>query len=621
MNNVKQKSLHLAQFFQERCVLQSGKKTLIWGWGEEGKKISISFQGRSWDSYVKEDKDFFIELDDLQIGGPFTMEVTMEEECIVIKEVYVGDVFVCGGQSNMELPMRRVREKYENEFVENGWSHIFVYKVSECLAFDQPLVNHTHGYWQQCSGEELEEVSAFSYFFAKFLNKDRKIPIGIINLSVGGTPVEAWTSKDGLRDCKKQLQILEEYKDLEYRQKLLEDQEIREKKWYRNLELMESSTDNNNLEWKKINLPCNFNEEGIVDFSGVMWLRKKFHLKKGQEIGESLLTFGTLVDSDKTYLNGVFIGETTYCFPPRRYEISNGILKEGENEIVIRLVCRDGKGRVTKGKKYELCLGTGECVDLTGEYQIRAECEPALPLIFLHRVPTVLFQGMVFPCCSYGVKGVVWYQGESNDRDPDSYEQLLKIMICDWRNHWKQEKLPFIIVQLPNCHVENAIGDSWPKIREAQYKAQELEDVVTTVNIDLGEDNDLHPLNKRDVAYRAYLAARHLIYKDNTVIYQGPTLKSYEKKDGFIQLLFDLHGAKSFICFDNKPLEEFVIIEKDGTSYRPRAEMIENYINIYCNHINKVEKLQYAWSKTPKNGLIGNELGLLESPFSILIQD
>lgn len=340
----------------------------------------------------------------------------------------------------------------------------------------------------------------------------------------------------------------------------------------------------------------------------------------GQSISEkkALLNFGTLVDSDRMFINDIFVGETTYCYPPRRYEIPENVLKEGENELLIRLTCRDGKGRITPGKAHEIVTGTGVKIPLEGlwKYQIRGACEPAPIQNFINRKPTGLFQGMVAPCLPCRVKGAVWYQGESNDHEPDAYEALLKGMILDWRENWRQETLPFIVIQLPNCGIDIAGDYAWPIIRNAQRKAGELEDTAVTVNLDLGEDNDLHPLRKKDVAYRAFLAAENLIYKEN-VVSLGPKLLKYEKTETEILLQFDTKDKKPLCVRGNRALGEFEVAAEDGEFHYVQAELDNDTVRVHCDSAGEIKKLRYAWSDTPKNGLLCNYSGLLASPFCI----
>ena len=569
--------------------------------------------------YTDDDGKFEIELENLSPGGPFEMMICSEDgDRKKLSEVYVGDVFVCAGQSNMELPMQRVRERFPEEFQTGGCEEVHLYKVKECMEFSEELENHKQAEWMACVKENLEEVSAISYFLGKYLYEKHKIPIGIIDLSLGGTPIEAWMSREGIAHDSELLKIRRQYQNQSYRESILRKQEMEEKEWYENLERQRKNV--GDLPWKEIKIPGYFLGQGLDNFCGALRLKKTFFADVEMAKEQAVLRFGTLVDSDKMYINGVKVGQTGYCFPPRRYEISKGVLKEGENELLIELICRDGKGRVTPGKKYEIVGESEQAISLDGiwKYQVTASCSPAPVQDFINRKPTGLFQGMVSPCLPYTVKGVVWYQGESNDSAPEKYRDLLQRMIKDWRKRWKQSRLPFVIVQLPNCAVDIAPGEAWPMIREAQKKAEQLPDVAVTVNLDLGEENDLHPTNKKGVAYRVFLAIEKLIYNEN-LVWCGPQLLGYEKQEKEIILQFETCDGKELCTIEDKEPEEFEIAGEDGQFIFVPAVLEKNQIRIVCDMVQEVKQVRYAWSEAPKNGLLCNQAGLLSSPFCIEI--
>lgn len=332
----------------------------------------------------------------------------------------------------------------------------------------------------------------------------------------------------------------------------------------------------------------------------------------------AILKMGTLVDSDRIFINGEKVGETGYCFPPRIYPVPEGLLKAGKNEIFIRLECRDGKGRITPDKPCDVCFESGEKISLRGtwDYQVRVVSEQAPTLTFITRQPTGMYQGMVAPCTNMTVKGVLWYQGESNEWYPESYEDLIQKMILDWRAHWKQEELPFIVIQLPACGMDNRGDGAWAVIREAQKNAAELPDVAVTVNLDLGEYNDLHPLNKKGVAHRAYLAARKVMYKEE-IISEGPKLISYEKTADGVEFIFDTQDGQplEIVCGDS--VNEFETAKADGVFYPAKAEIEGTKVKVFGEEIKKV---RYAWKDSPLDGLLKNKEGLLTAPFEIEIK-
>lgn len=612
---MEEREVRLPKLFQDGCVLQQGEHTKIWGFCRPEERIQVWIQGKRKETVSDDRGRFELELPTLEPGGPYELEVKGErEEEIQISHVFVGEVLVCAGQSNMELPMRRVAVRYPEEFQAGGCEQVHIYKVMEHPEFQEPLEEHEEAYWYSCSKENLEEASAVSYFLGKFLYEKYEVPIGILNLSLGGTPAEAWISREGLANYPEYRNIRTRYQSAELRENIVNTYNRNMQDWLLQLEQQERE-----MQPKRrgmIQVPGWLEDQGLPDFCGVIWLRRKFEMPENAREEQGILRFGTLADSDRIYLNGKQIGETGYRYPPRRYPIEKGLLKEGENEIAIRLVCQEGDGRITPGKDHDIVTKSGTEISLEGqwEYEIRGTAEPAPIQEFLNRKPSCLFQGMAAPCIPYTVKGVVWYQGESNDRDPESYEGLLKTLILDWRRHWKQEHLPFVILQLPNCGIDIAPGDAWPLIRQAQSRAAQLPEVAVTVNIDLGEDNDLHPLNKKDVAYRAFLALEKLVYKED-VTAQGPTLTHMNMKKKQLVLTFCTGDGEALETMEGHAPQGFEVrTEKDD--FREAAAKLEgNRIILDCSGLGRPVQVRYAWSCTPGGNLLCNHTGLPAEPF------
>lgn len=686
--------LRLPKIFGEGCVLQQGENTRIWGWGEPGTGVRISLREQqdtadfvfcqhqsdaassgteevcqpdsahagtmegaalsAAEAFCGADGRFETCFPKLAGGGPFVLELAGEDgQSLRVREVYVGDVFVCGGQSNMELPMRRVRVRFPEEFCVDGAPFILhIYKVTEHYDFDAPLTDHVQASWQAAVRENLEELSAFSYFFGKEIALHRGVPVGILNLSLGGTPVEAWTSREGLKDSPEYLKITDQFRDINFCKNLLAKIERQEQNWYDSLRRQEEERGEKENR-QPITLPCEFKDTPLADFCGSLLLQKKFMVSQEQAGRAGVLRFGTLVDSDEMFLNGVKIGETGYQYPPRRYPVPEGLLREGENTLEIRLICRYGTGRVTPGKALDI-IWEDVCSDswtpeteraafkaeepqadamrteaprfahiaLDGawEYRILAGSEPAPEQVFLNRTPTGLYNGMVAPCQPYTVSAAVWYQGESNDSHPADYAKLLGGMIFDWRCGFRNQELPFVVVQLPNCGVDIAPGDAWPRIREAQLLAERIPYVAVTVNLDLGEDNDLHPLNKKAVAQRAALAVRSLVYKEN-VSWQGPRLQEASRQGDSVHLAFRQGGCRVFLRESGVSEKEnprlFELAGNDGVYYPAEVEIDGSSVRLRSGQVKEPCAVRYAWADAPGRYLLYGENGLCAAPFSV----
>ncbi|MCD7882270.1 MAG: hypothetical protein LUI87_00960, partial [Lachnospiraceae bacterium] len=385
------------------------------------------------------------------------------------------------------------------------------------------------------------------------------------------------------------------------------------------------TADKEGTHWQPVRLPGSLADAGLENFCGSVMLRKKFSVPDERAGKKALLRLGTLADADRAYINGVLVGETGYRYPPRRYTVPEGVLQAGENELLIHLVCRNGDGRMTKGKPVEVvwedvcddswllkhrrpeseasiaarpdivqreelfsCEESPAPISLEGEweYLALAATEPAPEQVFLNRGATGLFHEMVAPALAYTVKGVVWYQGESNDCRPEEYEKLLPAMISNWQRRWMQERLPFVIVQLPNCDIDIAKETEdgelpWPMIREAQRQAGKLPDVAVTVNLDIGEDNDLHPLNKKEAARRAALALRKIVYHED-VVCSGPKLCGWEKHtDGLV-----LHFDRTVVCrtVQNSKRAEDVLANAAVKESAEKTCVPDGLFELYCEN-------------------------------------
>lgn len=647
--------IRLPKIFGKGCVFQQQVPTAFWGWAQPEENIRAWLTGDGQtiaevQGKADQEGSFRMEFPPLQAGGPFMLHVKGEQDEIQVEQVWAGDVYVCSGQSNMELPMRRVRRRFPEEY-KTGAPKVHLYKVYEHYEFDKPLKDHEKADWTTCTPENLQEISAFSYFLGKELSEKRGIPVGILNLSLGGTPAQAWMSQEALGAYPNYLEELKTCQNPEYTKNLLKTKEQEEASWYGNIADLEKKEPVSEKTWHSITLPGIFEEEGLKDFCGSLCLKKNIQVPEKLAGREGLLEFGTLVDSDEMYINGVKIGETGYQYPPRRYPIPAGLLKAGENEVRIHLICRYGTGRVTLGKKLQIGWYNADAdgydpkaekedpekpisLEGTWKYQVLAACGPAPEQVFLNRTPGGLYQGMVAPCQPYTVKGAFWYQGESNDTHPENYRELLQSLIADWRKGWENPKLPFTVVQLPNCGVDIAPGEAWPKIREAQRQAAKLSNVGVSINLDLGEDNDLHPLNKKETAHRAALVMEQLENSSETGKGSPCIQECIQNPDGSVCLKFDVPTEE--LCFASRDgvtgelavketsakekLGLFEIQGPDGNWSAAQAEIVSQGVYLSVGEAVSAAGVRYAWNCAPGSVLLYRRNGLPAGPFMEKIQ-
>lgn len=654
---LKKADLHLPRFFSDGMVLQRSARTRVWGWCSAAGKVEAVLRDgseilASGSGETEENGYWEIFLNLSMAGTGYVLEVKADGCGMAsISDVAVGEVWLCSGQSNMELPIRRIRDRFPEEVADCEDGDLRIFKIIEHYEFREPLEDTLSGEWKKSREENVLDFSGLTWFYGRFLRETQKVPVGLINVSLGGTPVEAWIGKEALAGEEELQETIRLYASEGFiEQKLKRDEEAgmawmsrcREtdrglaEKWYlresgeekakteegrgddgRAEESQEKVGEIEEKEWKKITLPGWLSERGLRDFIGVIWLRKTFTVPE-EMIGKAAkIWLGTMTDSDETYINSTMIGWTGYQYPPRKYEVPEGILRAGENEVVIRLTCNNGNGRMTPDKPCRI-FTEHRHVELAGEWEYRIGTVmegPAASADFVSWKPTGLYNGMLAPCRRYTIRGFVWYQGESNDKTPETYEKRLKILISDWRHQWGQGEIPFLVAQLPGFAIDLPVDSGWPELREAQRRALELPNTAVTVNLDLGEWNDLHPLNKKDVAYRLSLAARALAYGED-VVWQGPVAVSCRTEESGARITFSETGTE-LLTADGRPATEFEAAGEDGKYYPVEARIEGNTVLLTDRYSREMKKIRYAWRNWPDRGLLCNGAGLLASPFEM----
>ena len=621
-------------------------------WSEE--KLTVTFLGKTYESQKNKNK-YLTTIDPAPAGGPYEMKISSDKDSILIQDIYYGDIWLCSGQSNMEMPMHRLRDLYGDEWenlnsqLSNPDSSLPIirqFKVPQENDFSAPFEDITGGIWISVSPETLGDFSAAAWFFAKELYKKYKIPLGLLNTAWGGTPVESWMSKDALFDFPEKIAAGKQYADPKKKKELTDKTGNAIAEWEKNLYSKDTgitekwrSAKTDISGWSDITLPCDFAAAGLKDFCGVIWLAKDFYVKSKTTNIKTLL--GTIVDADTVYLNEIETGNTGYRYPPRNYK-SSDLLKQGINRIVIRVTCVNGEGGVTRDKPF--CIITdSETVELNGvwKYKIGAAVSARSPEFFFQCQPMGNFNAMIAPLLKFPLKGVIWYQGESNESAPYEYESLFKSMILDWRKIYNEQRticnvqltmnkeqtigescLPFLFVQLPvfNPETENIEEAHWAVLREAQGSALSLPVTGMACALELGEWNDIHPFNKKDIGYRLFLAAEKTLFGVNNT---SPGAVKREQR-------VNNKEQKVLIYFDNcgdglitKGGRAFVTVigggEKAQNARIPVQIEGKDAISIDISSVKEPEKILYAWADNPEDRQLFNSEGLPALPFKINI--
>jgi sialate O-acetylesterase len=630
-----QANVKLPSIVSDGMVLQRDTKLIIWGWASPGEKVQVKFNKKSVSTTTDSEGSWKITLPPMKAGGPYSMEVK-GNNTIIINNILLGDVWFCSGQSNMVINMERVKEKFPDDIASANFPEIrnfFIPTASDVTSVHKELPASK---WISSSPENVLGFGAVTFFFARSIYNEYKIPIGIINSSVGGTPIEAWTSEEGLKEFPQLMLRIEKLKDTAYLNPILRSAG-------RNSGTStESVSGTRNMDkgmsgpipwydvsyvpegWQKYWLPGYWEDQGVRGLNGIVWFRKEINVPESLTGKPAKLFLGRIVDADNVYVNGVLSGSVTYQYPPRRYNLPAGLLKPGKNLIVVRVTNNSGKGGFVPDKPYYL-VAAGDSIDLRGEwlYKVGQVFMPVTPesgtgfkTISMQNEPTGLYNTMVAPLINFRVKGILWYQGEANTNKPAEYHQLLAALINDWRKKWQQGPIPFIFVQLPNfMEVQYLPSESkWAELRSGQLKSLSVTNTAMAVTIDAGEWNDIHPLEKKVVGERLAMAARKLAYGDEKIVYSGPLFRSSVKEADSIIIEFD-HIGSGLKIKGGDELNQFAIAAADRKFVWAEAKIDNNRVVVWSDEIKDPGWVRYAWADNPAGANLYNIEGLPASPF------
>ena len=617
--------VRLPALISDGMVLQRDSIVKIWGWADKGEKVKIDFNGKTYNTSAGADGKWEMLLSQLKAGGPYSMNIEADNH-IILKDIMVGDVWVCSGQSNMELLMDRVKYRYPDVIADADYPAIRQFVVPDEYNFKQPQEDLKSGRWISANPESVPEFTAVGFFFAKELFEKYNIPIGLINASLGGSPAQAWLSEDALKAFPEYLETAERFKDDAYIKQIVDTDNAVINEWYNRIQQIDKGLEKGQMpwfdiaydasQWATMSVPGYWADHELGPVNGVVWFRKEINVPASMTGKPARLWLGRIVDADTAYINGEIVGTVSYQYPPRIYDIPSNLLKEGRNIIVIRIINNSGRGGFVPDKPYELATRE-QTIDLKGPWQYRlgAEMEPLPGQTFIQWQPLGLYNAMIAPLLNYRIKGIIWYQGESNTAKPQEYQELFFALITDWRAKWNQGDFPFLYVQLANFMEAKDIPceSSWAELREAQLKTLSVPNTAMAVTIDIGEWNDIHPLNKEDVAKRLALAARELAYNDEDVVYSGPIYRSMQIEGNRIILTFT--HASGLIARGGDELRHFAIAGADRRFVWAKARIEGDKVIVWNDDITSPVAVRYGWADNPEGANPYNKEGLPASPF------
>ena len=616
--------VRLPRLVRDSMILQRDTKINIWGWAAKNEKINIKFNNKNYKITTGTDGKWLLQLPPMKAGGPYTMDIAGSNK-ISLKEILIGDVWICSGQSNMVHQMNIHDVTYAKDIAEANNPQIRHFWIPTLTNLQGPQDDLPTGNWKSAIGDDVRPFSAVAYFFAKKIYEKYHVPIGLINASVGGTPIEAWTSEEGLKDFASIQATIQKNKDTAYingmnrvafsnttRPQQNDLGMLGEKKWF-DVSYVPKG-------WKTINIPGYWEDQGIKDLNGVVWYRKEIDIPATMTGKQARVFLGRIIDADALYINGKQVGVTTYQYPQRRYSVSPDVLKAGKNVFVIRVTNTAGKGGFVPDKPYCIFAGN-DTVDLKGEWQYKVG-EVYQPRsgggaggINAGSQPTALYNAMIAPLINYSVKGFLWYQGEANTNRAEEYAKLQPAQIIDWRNKWKQPGAPFFYVQLPGFMDYNYLPSEsqWAGLRESQLKSLSVPNTAMVVAIDLGEWNDIHPDNKKTVGERLALATLKIVYGEN-IVHSGPIYQSAKVEGNKVTINFSNVGS-GLRTNDGEELSEFAIAGADKKFIWAKAKIEGDKVVVWNDNVTNPMYVRYAWADNPVYPNLYNKEGLPASPF------
>ena len=458
----------LPQMFQSGMVLQRGKAIPVWGKAEPQEQVTIRWQKKQYTTAADAQGRWRIDLPKTKAGGPYVLAVSGKDgEVQEFTDVLVGDVWLCSGQSNIDVTIERVYPQYVDEIDRFDNNKVRLFRVqNETNAHGvQDNIRPTNINWKPLTKQNAWLFSALGSFLGKRMQEKTKVPQGIIVNSWGGTPIEAWLPADSLaKDHPQLLQKTRLYDNKEYVAAQARANNLADRRWNELLDQQDpgisghfTALDCDDSSWKTID-QNNWGWRG----TGTIWLRQHIQIDKAHAGQPARLLLGTLFDADITYVNGQQVGRTYYQYPPRRYDIPEGLLREGDNVITIRFINKYGTAHFIPEKPYMLCFGADrqsqnpmpkDVIALSNQWLQHAGADmPSCPSgdVSLQNMPTTLYNAVLYPLAPYALSGIVWYQGESNTGNPAAYGDYLRKLMGGWRALWQDPALPFCIVQLAN---------------------------------------------------------------------------------------------------------------------------------------------------------------------------
>jgi sialate O-acetylesterase len=621
----------------DNMVLQQGRKARVWGWAEPGERVTVSFRGEKATAAADARGRWEVFVGPHEAGGPFELTVA-GRNTLTFRNVLVGEVWVCSGQSNMEWPLVNAQDGAK-ESAAAVYPLIHLFTVTKKTSAD-PLDN-VEGRWVVTTPKEAAQFSAVGYFFGRELFQRLKVPVGLIHTSWGGTPAEAWTSRAVLAADPTLKPILERYdRQLTDLPRLQREYEAAQAEWARKY-MTEDAGNKGEPEgfakpeydaasWKRMRLP-QFWESAGLDVDGVIWFRREVEVPAAWAGKDLTLKLGAIDDFDTTYFDGERVGSTGADTPNawtarREYRVPGSLVRAGRNTVAVRVYDRMGGGGFGGGEMSLAPAGAAkaEVLPLDGEWLYKEEAtqpsrridwgsQPQAPGPANPYSPTVLYNAMLAPLFPYAIRGAIWYQGEANAGRAYQYRTLFPSMIRDWRAAWGEGDFPFYFVQLANWKARPAdsIDSEWAELREAQTLTLRAPNTGMAVTIDIGNPDDIHPRNKLDVGLRLARWALADTY-GMKIEKSGPLYDSYRVEGDRVRVSFTHAGGLK--TRDGAAPAGFYVAGADRKFVPAEARVEKGSVVVWGKGVPAPVAVRYAWADNPAANLYNSD-DLPASPF------
>lgn len=615
VSSVFAQDLSLPKIFNDHMVLQRDADVRFWGWAEPGAEVTLELKEITRNTVADEDGRWEAFLPEQPAGGPHAITVK-SGNTVTLEDVYFGDVWVAGGQSNMEWKLNWIVENWEEEVANSGdFPEIRFFEVPQATA-PSPQHKLPGGEWKKAHPDNTGNFSAVAWYFAKLNHSEKDVPVGIVESNWGGTPAEAWTPSLRLLDVPGYKEAAKEVVDpaLDWEKEFAENEERQQQKNMlvgnpeAGLDAGVHQPDYDDSNWEVVSLPT---EEPLSD---VAWLRRTFNVDADEVESVSLFT-GDISQESFFYINGEEVGRKSWQEANETFEIDPDVLQPGENHIAFRAV-NSWDNRVSIGGKNNMAITiNGEEKTLTGEWKYSNTIEPPMPEVARYEwTPGFLYDAMIHPLAGYSIKGAIWYQGESNVGMHQYYNDLFEAMIKEWRASWRQDDFPFLYVQLANYlqKQENPYDSDWARLREAQTQTLSLANTGMATIIDIGDAEDIHPRNKHDVGLRLWKTAQKVAFGEQ-LVHSGPMYRGHVVEGHKIRISLD-HTGSGLVTKGSDEILGFAIAGADKKFHWAEAKIDGNDIVVWSDEVENPVAVRYAWADNPDVSLY-NEEGLPAVPF------